>query len=105
MDVFNQAVSTITQVIVMCGGAALSYYGIPLLKKMGLFGLVKIGVFAAEKLAESGKIKKIDKNTEAKKIISMLGIKESPLIDAMIEAAVKELDVQEKKLTDEVKKG
>lgn len=105
MDFFNQAVSTITQLVVMGAGTALAYYGIPLLKKLGVYGMVKIGVFAAEKLAESGKIQKIDKNAEAKKILAMLGIKESPLTDAMIEAACKELDVQEDKLKAELKKG
>lgn len=104
MDFFNQVVATITRLVVMGAGSMLVYYGVPLLKKLGVYGLVKIGVFAAEKLAESGKIQKIDKNAEAKKILTMLGIKESPLVDAMIEAACKELDVQEKKLKEELKK-
>ena len=103
-DFFSQALTTITQLIVAGTGTALACYGIPLLKKLGIYGLVKIGVFAAEKLAESGKIQKIDKNTKAKEILSMLGIKESPLVDAMIEAACKELDVQEDKLKAELKK-
>lgn len=105
MDFMNQVVATITRLVVMGAGTAFAVYGIPLLKKLGVYGLVKIGVYAAEKLAESGKIQKVDKNAEAKKILSMLGVKENPLIDAMIEAAVKELDVQEKKLAEEVKKG
>ncbi len=104
MDFVNEIVTLIVKIIVGGAGSALIAYGFPWLKKVGLYKLVQIGVMAAEKMAESGQIAKIDKNAKAKEILSMLGIKESPMIDAMIEAAVKELDNQENKIKDELKK-
>lgn len=104
MDLVNELLTTTVKLVVTAGGSCLIAYGFPWLKKIGLYKMVQIGVMAAEKLAESGQIPKIDKNAKAKEILAMLGIKESPMIDAMIEAAVKELDNQENKVMDELKK-
>lgn len=104
MDLFNELLTTVVKLVVTAGGSYLIAYGLPWLKKIGLYKMVQIGVMAAEKLAESGAIPKVDKNAKAKEILGMLGIKESPMIDAMIEAAVKELDNQENKFKEELKK-
>ena len=104
MDLVNELLTTLVKLVITAGGSYLIAYGLPWLKKIGLYKLVRIGVMAAEKLAESGAIPKVDKNAKAKEILGMLGIKESPMIDAMIEAAVKELDNQENKVKDELKK-
>ena len=104
MDLFNELLTTVVKLVVTAGGSYLIAYGLPWLKKIGLYKMVQIGVKAAEKLAESGAIPKVDKNAKAKEILGMLGIKESPMIDAMIEAAVKELDNQENKFKEELKK-
>lgn len=104
MDLINELLTTLVKLVVTAGGSYLIAYGLPWLKKIGLYKMVQIGVMAAEKLAESGAIPKVDKNAKAKEILAMLGIKESPMIDAMIEAAVKELDNQENKVKDELKK-
>lgn len=104
MDLFNELLTTVVKLVVTAGGSYLIAYGLPWLKKIGLYKMVQIGVMAAEKLAESGAIPKVDKNAKAKEILGMLGVKESPMIDAMIEAAVKELDNQENKFKEELKK-
>lgn len=104
MDLVNELLTTLVKLVITAGGSYLIAYGLPWLKKIGLYKLVQIGVMAAEKLAESGAIPKVDKNAKAKEILGMLGIKESPMIDAMIEAAVKELDNQENKVKNELKK-
>lgn len=105
MDLVNELLTTLVKLVITAGGSYLIAYGLPWLKKIGLYKLVQIGVMAAEKLAESGAIPKVDKNAKAKEILGMLGIKESPMIDAMIEAAVKELDNQGNKVKDELKKN
>ena len=104
MELVNELLTTLVKLVVTAGGSYLIAYGLPWLKKIGLYKMVQIGVKAAEKLAESGVIKKVDKNAKAKEILGMLGIKVTPVIEAMIEAAVKELDTQENKVKDELKK-
>ncbi len=104
MELVNELLTTLVKLVITAGGSYLIAYGLPWLKKIGLYKLVQIGVMAAEKLAESGAIPKVDKNAKAKEILGMLGIKESPMIDAMIEAAVKELDNQGNKVKNELKK-
>ena len=105
MDLVNELLTTLVKLVITAGGSYLIAYGLPWLKKIGLYKMGQIGVMAAEKLAESGAIPKVDKNAKAKEILGMLGIKESPMIDAMIEAAVKELDNQGNKVKDELKKN
>ena len=105
MKLVNELLTTLVKLVITAGGSYLIAYGLPWLKKIGLYKMVQIGVMAAEKLAESGAIPKVDKNAKAKEILGMLGIKESPMIDAMIEAAVKELDNQGNKVKDELKKN
>lgn len=104
VDIMNEILTTLVKLVITAGGSYLIAYGFPWLKKIGLYKMVQIGVMAAEKLAESGAIPKVDKNAKAKEILGMLGIKVSPVIEAMIEAAVKELDTQENKVKDELKK-
>ena len=104
MDLVNELLTTLVKIVITAGGSYFIATAMPWLKKIGLYKLVQIGVMAAEKLAESGVIQKVDKNAKAKEILGMLGIKVTPMIEAMIEAAVKELDNQENKIKDELKK-
>ena len=104
MDLINELLTTLVKVIVAGGGFYTVTKIFPWLKQIGLYRFVQIGVLAAEQLAKSGVIPKIDKNAKAKEILSLLGIKVTPLIDAMIEAAVNELTNQDSIIKDELKK-
>ena len=87
MDIINELVSVIVRLVVASAGTAFMAYGIPYLKKLGVYKLVQIAVRAAEKLGATGAINKADKT-----------------IDTMIEAAVKEMEIQNDKISDELKK-
>lgn len=62
MDFFNQVVTTVAQLVVAGAGTAFMVYGIPYLKKIGVYKLVQMTVRAAEKVGATGVIKKADKN-------------------------------------------
>lgn len=78
---------------------------IPWLKNIGIYKIVCIGVRAAEKLGETGQIPKEKKKEKAEEVIKGMGIEITPLIDAMIEAAVEELDAQKGKISDAIQNG
>ena len=65
---------------------------IPFLKEKRIYSTVKKFVQAAEKLAESGVIKKIDKKKYVVDLLEQNGITITPTLDAFIESAVEELD-------------
>ena len=79
-------------------------YGIPYLKKIGIYKLVQMTVRAAEKVGATGAIKKADKKKYVIAALKKMGVKVTPTIDMMIEAAVKELDIQNSKIEAELKK-
>lgn len=66
---------------------------IPWLKEKHLFGRVYRCVKAVEKMAESGAIEKIDKKKHAIKMLEKMGVTVDDNVDAMIEAAVIDLDI------------
>lgn len=78
----------------------VSYYVIPMLKnelvpwlkEKRLYDMVRTFVQAAEKLAESGAIEKTDKKQAVLNLLEEQGVEITPVIDAAIESAVKELD-------------
>lgn len=70
-------------------GIAVSTYLVPWLKEKKLYDTVKISVNAAEKWAQTHQI---DKRTWVEEQLTSAGIKITPLISAMIESAVSELD-------------
>ena len=65
---------------------------IPFLKEKRIYSTVKKFVQAAEKLADSGVIQKIDKKKYVVDLLEQNGIIITPTLDAFIESAVKELD-------------
>lgn len=66
----------------------------PWLKQKYLYSVVKSYVNAAEKLAETGMIEKIDKKGYVVSLLTSAGVNVTSDIDALIESAVKELDMQ-----------
>ena len=105
MDFFNQVVATIAQLAVAGAGTAFMVYGIPYLKKIGVYKLVQMTVRAAEKVGATGVIKKADKKKYVVAALEKMGVTITPTIDMMIEAAVKELDIQNEKIENELKKN
>lgn len=104
MDIINELVSVIVRLVVASAGTAFMAYGIPYLKKLGVYKLVQIAVRAAEKLGATGAINKADKKKYVEDALIRLGVKITPTIDTMIEAAVKEMEIQNDKISDELKK-
>ena len=70
-----------------------------------VYKLVQIAVRAAEKLGATGAIEKADKKKYVMEALEHLGVKITPTIETMIEAAVKEMDIQNDKIKDELKKN
>lgn len=105
MDFFNQVVATIAQLAVAGAGTAFMVYGIPYLKTIGVYKLVQMTVRAAEKVGATGVIKKADKKKYVVAALEKMGVTITPTIDMMIEAAVKELDIQNEKIENELKKN
>ena len=72
----------------------------PWLKQIGLYHVVKYFVNAAEKMASTSQIPKETKKQWVKSMLNNVGIKDSVIIDALIEGAVEELDNQKGKVGD-----
>lgn len=83
-------------------GVYITYTVVPWLKKLVFFPIVRIFVKGAEKLGETSQIDKTKKKEYVIEGLESIGIKVTPLIDAMIEAAVKELDEQVDNITDAI---
>ena len=66
---------------------------IPWLKEKRLHNIIKSFVQAAEKLAESGVIEKVQKKEKVVELLENNGIEVDETIDAFIEGCVKELDL------------
>lgn len=100
MEMVTVIIENLVRLVIAGGGSLIIFKGIPWLKKIGMYYIVKMCVMAAEKLAESCQIDKNTKKEYVKKALEQFGIEVTPLIDTMIEAAVKELDIQADKITD-----
>ncbi len=68
-------------------------YIIPWLKEQRIYSTIKKFVRAAEKLAEAGELSKVEKKRYVETLLKKKGVTITAEIDAMIEAAVKELDL------------
>lgn len=75
-------------------------YAFPWLKEQRIYSLICKMVRAAEKLAESGQIEKPDKLLYVIDQLEKRKITVTPAVRSLIEAAVKELDLLENKITD-----
>lgn len=81
-------------------GVLLLRYILPWLKQQVWYSAIKWLVNAAEKLAESGQISKDYKKRYVLRLMQLLKIPVNEFTSALIEAAVKELDMLEDKIKD-----
>lgn len=81
-------------------GVLLLTYILPWLKQQVWYSSIKWLVNAAEKLAESGQISKDYKKKYVLRLMQLLRIPVNDVTSALIEAAVKELDMLEDKIKD-----
>lgn len=81
-------------------GVLLLRYILPWIKQQVWYGAIKWLVNAAEKLAESGQISKDYKKRYVLRLMQLLKIPVNDFTSALIEAAVKELDMLEDKIKD-----
>lgn len=105
MDIVNEIISAVMKLVVAGAGTAFMAYGIPYLKKIGMYKIVQMAVRAAEKLGVTGAIEKADKKKYVVAALQKMGIKVTPTIEMMIEAAVKEMDIQNDAIKNELKKN
>ena len=103
-SIVNEIVSVIVKLVITVAGTAFMTYGIPYLKQIGMYKIVQMAVRAAEKLGVTGAIKKADKKKYVIAALEKMNIKITPTIEMMIEAAVKEMDIQNEKINAELKK-
>ena len=78
--------------------------GIPWLREQRTFSLIKKLVEAAEKAAKAGKIPKTDKHALVVELLEKQGITVDPFIDALIDAAIHEMDKVAENVADEITK-
>lgn len=110
--ILNVVTENVLDIIIAIISIIVSVYLIPLIKnelkpwleEKRIFNLVKKFVEAAEKLAESGAIEKVDKKTKVIELLELKGITVDAEIDAFIESAVKQLDIVTSTVVEEIKK-
>ena len=83
-------IDVLVKVIFLVIGTVITVYVVPWLKEKKVYSVVKKAVYAAEKWAETHEI---DKKAYAVEKLEAAGIKATPVIEAFIESAVKELDI------------
>lgn len=103
-NIVNEIVSVVVKLIITVAGTAFMAYGIPYMKQIGMYKIVQMAVRAAEKLGVTGAIQKADKKKYVIAALEKMNIKVTPTIEMMIEAAVKEMDIQNDKIQNEFKK-
>lgn len=97
----DSILSNLTEIITTIISLVVAYYVIPCikndlvpwLKEKHLHNTIKDFVQAAEKLAESGVIEKVNKKAEVIKLLKNRGITVDENIESLIESCVKELDL------------
>lgn len=109
---FDAIAGNVFEIIATVLSLIITYYvipfikndAIPWLKEKRIYELIKQLVQAAEKMAESGAIAKVDKKATVIKLLTDKGIIVTDEIDALIESAVKELDIVVDTTVNEIKK-
>lgn len=99
--IWNSVLSNILEIIATIISLVVAYYVVPYikndlipwLKEKHLYNMVKNFVRAAEKLAESGIIEKVDKKSKVIELLENKGITVDATVEAFIESCVKELDL------------
>lgn len=104
MDIINEIISAVIKLFVAGAGGAFISYGVPYLKHIGMYKLVQMAVRAAEKVGATGAIEKADKKKYVIAALEKMNVKVTPTIEMMIEAAVKEMDIQNEKIKAELNK-
>ena len=97
----DSILSNLLEIIATAISLVVAYYIIPCikndlipwLKERRLHNIIKDFVQAAEKMAESGAIEKVDKKTTVIKFLKNKGIAVDDNVEALIESCVKELDL------------
>ena len=110
--ILNVVTENVLDIIITVISIVVSVYLIPLIKnelkpwleEKRIFNLVKKFVEAAEKLAESGVIEKVDKKAKVIELLESKGITVDAEVDAFIESAVKQLDIVTSTVVEEIKK-
>ena len=100
-QILDVVMSNVFEIIIGVLSIVVSVYVIPLIKtelkpwleEKRIYNLIQKFVDAAEKLAETGVIEKVDKKAEVIRLLKENGIEVTPTIEAFIEAAVKQLDL------------
>lgn len=91
-EYINFAISGIVRLIVAGAALIIARYAIPWLKEHQLYALVQKLVRAAEKQKEAGTLV-IGKKEYVIAMLKAAGVEVTPYVDALIEAAVEELDI------------
>lgn len=104
-SVLSFVLSHLIELVIAGIGTYISVKVVPWLKKLGIYSVVRICVKAAEKLGETSQIAKSEKKNYVVVALEQSGIKVTPLVETMIESAVKELDEQVDKIKDEIIEG
>lgn len=108
--IINAVTENVLDIVVAIISIVVSVYLIPLIKndlkpwleEKRIYGLVQKFVEAAEKLAESGVIQKVDKKAKVIKLLESKGIVVTDQVEAFIESAVKQLDLISNAIVDAV---
>lgn len=93
MSVLKEAAPLAVKILVFAVFLMCARYIVPWLKNQGLYDTVKKFVWAAEKLAAAGKLPKENKKDYVCRMLNAAGVKVTPVVEAMIEAAVEALDI------------
>lgn len=100
-EILDLVIGNVFEIIMGAISIIVSVYLIPLiqtelkpwLKEKRIYSMIKKFVNAAEKLAETGVIEKVNKKDKVIELLEQNGIKVDTKLEAFIEAAVKELDL------------
>lgn len=110
LEIWNSILPNITEIIATIISVVVARYVIPCikndlipwLKERRLYNTIKNFVQAVEKMAESGAIKKCDKKAKVIELLEKNGIVVTETILALIESAVKELDIIDSVIYEEI---
>lgn len=93
MNVLKESAPLAVKILVFAVFLMCARYIVPWLKNQGLYDTVKKFVWAAEKLAAAGKLPKENKKDYVCRMLNAAEVKVTPVVEAMIEAAVEALDI------------
>lgn len=108
--ILNSILPNILEIIGTIISLVVAYYIIPCiksdlvpwLKEKRLHSIIKSFVQAAEKMAEAGIINKCDKKAKVVELLGRKGIVVNAIVDAFIESCVKELDMVDSVILEEI---